>query len=200
MSLGPKLLLLAAGYLLGSIPFGLVLARAKGVDPRKVGSGNIGASNVTRAAGKGLGVLTLLLDALKASLPMLATRALLGGDPHAETWAMAVGVAAFVGHIFPVWLGFKGGKGVATGLGVFAVAAPLAAVVAVVAFGIAFGLTRVAAVGSLVGTAVCTAGVFVMHGGGSPVPWIALVVSLLIVWRHRSNLERLAKGAEHKIP
>jgi glycerol-3-phosphate acyltransferase PlsY len=200
MSLGSKLLLLAVGYLLGSIPFGLVLARAKGIDPRKVGSGNIGASNVTRAAGKGLGILTLLLDALKASIPMLVTRALLAGDPHVETWTMGVGVAAFVGHVFPVWLRFKGGKGVATALGVFVVAAPLAAVIALVAFAIAFGVTRVAAVGSLAGTAVCTVGVFVMHGAGSPVPWIALVASLLILWRHRSNIERLLQGAEHKIP
>ena len=195
-----KVLLVVAGYLAGSIPFGLVLARMKGIDPRKVGSGNIGASNVTRSAGKGLGVATLVLDALKASLPMLATRALLAGDPHVETWVVAVGLAAFLGHVYPVWLGFKGGKGVATGLGVFLVLAPWAALVAFVAFGIAFGLTRVAAVGSLAGTAVCTAGAFVAYGLRSPVPWVGLVVSLLIVWRHRSNLERLARGAEHKIP
>jgi glycerol-3-phosphate acyltransferase PlsY len=194
-----KILLVAAAYLLGSVPFGLVLARAKGIDPRKVGSGNIGASNVTRAAGKGLGIATLVLDAAKAAVMMLLTRALLAGDPHVETWAMAVGVAAFVGHIFPVWLGFKGGKGVATGLGVFAVAAPWAALVAVGAFGVAFGLTRVAAVGSLVGTAVCVAGVFAMHGAASPVPWIGLVVGLLVLWRHRSNVERLLKGVEHKV-
>ena len=199
MSLGVKILLVAVGYLLGSIPFGLVLAKAKGIDPRKVGSGNIGASNVTRSAGKALGAATLVLDAVKASIPMLVTRALLAGDPHAETWVVAVGLAAFLGHVYPVWLGFKGGKGVATALGVFLVLAPLAALVAFVAFAIAFATTRVAAVGSLAGTVVCTAGVFLMHGGRSPVPWIALVVALLIVWRHRSNLERLVRGAEHKI-
>jgi glycerol-3-phosphate acyltransferase PlsY len=194
-----KVLLVAVGYLLGSIPFGLVLGKLKGVDPRKVGSGNIGASNVTRAAGKGLGALTLVLDAVKASVPMLATRALLAADPNVETWVVAVGLAAFVGHVFPVWLGFKGGKGVATGLGVFLVLAPKAALVAFVAFAIAFALTRVAAVGSLAGTAVCTAGAFLAYGGRSPVPWVGLVVSVLIVWRHRSNIDRLLRGAENKI-
>jgi acyl phosphate:glycerol-3-phosphate acyltransferase len=194
-----RILLVVAGYLLGSIPFGVVLARAKGVDPRKVGSGNIGASNVARSAGKALGIATLLLDVAKASLPMLAARALLAGDPAAEGWVMAVGVAAFVGHVFPVWLGFHGGKGVATGLGVFAVAAPWAALVAVAAFGIAFAATRIAAVGSLAGTTVCVAGAFVQRGGGSPVPWIGLVVGAAIFWRHRSNVARLVRGAENKV-
>ena len=194
-----KILLVVAGYLLGAVPFGLVLARGKGIDPRKVGSGNIGASNVARSAGKGLGAATLLLDAAKASAMMLVTRALLAGDPQVETWTMAVGVAAFVGHVFPVWLGFKGGKGVATGLGVFAVAAAEAALAAIAAFAVAFGLTRIAAVGSLVGTAVCVGGAFVLHGAASPVPWIGLVVGLLIGWRHRSNIERLVRGAERKV-
>jgi glycerol-3-phosphate acyltransferase PlsY len=194
-----RILLVVAGYLLGSVPFGVVLARAKGIDPRKVGSGNIGASNVARSAGKGLGAATLLLDVAKASLPMLATRAILAGDPAAPTWAMAVGVAAFVGHVFPVWLGFRGGKGVATGLGVFAVAAPLAALVAVLAFVAAFAVTRIAAVGSLLGVAVCIAGTFLLRGGGDPVPWIGLVVGAAIVWRHRSNIERLVRGAENKV-
>jgi acyl phosphate:glycerol-3-phosphate acyltransferase len=200
MSLGVKILLVAVGYLLGSIPFGLVLARAKGIDPRKVGSGNIGASNVTRSAGKGLGAATLVLDAVKASIPMLVTRALLRDDPHAETWVVVVGLAAFLGHVYPVWLKFRGGKGVATALGVFLVLAPVAALVAFAAFAIAFATTRVAAVGSLAGTFVCTAGVFLLHGAGSPVPWVALVIALFIVWRHRSNLERLVRGAENKIP
>jgi glycerol-3-phosphate acyltransferase PlsY len=194
-----KILLVAAAYLLGSVPFGLVLARAKGIDPRKVGSGNIGASNVARTAGKGLGAATLVLDAAKAAVMMLVARALLAGDPDVETWAMAVGVAAFVGHIFPVWLGFKGGKGVATGLGVFVVAAPLAALVALVAFAIAYGATRIAAVGSIAGTVVCVAGVFVIYGASSPVAWIGLFLGALIVWRHRSNIERLIRGAEYKV-
>jgi glycerol-3-phosphate acyltransferase PlsY len=140
-----------------------------------------------------------VLDAAKAAVMMLAARALLAGDPQVETWAMAVGVAAFVGHIFPVWLGFKGGKGVATGLGVFVVAAPVAALVGLIGFGIAYGATRIAAVGSLVGTVVCVAGVFVVYGGASPVPWIGLFLGALIIWRHKSNIERLIRGAEFKV-
>ncbi|HET7752490.1 MAG TPA: glycerol-3-phosphate 1-O-acyltransferase PlsY [Anaeromyxobacteraceae bacterium] len=195
-----KVLLVCLGYLAGSIPFGVVLGRlVAGVDVRTVGSGNIGASNVARAAGKGTGIVVLLLDALKAVLPMLATRAILAPDPSANTWATLVGLAAFLGHIFPVWLGFKGGKGVATALGVFAVLAPLPTVLAVGAFAVAFALTRVPAVGSLAGTAVCTAGVFAIYGGRSVVAWAALVVAVLVVWRHRSNLARLRKGAENKV-
>jgi glycerol-3-phosphate acyltransferase PlsY len=195
-----KVLLVCAGYLAGSIPFGVLLGRLfAGVDVRTVGSGNIGASNVARAAGKKVGIVVLLLDALKAVLPMLATRAILAGDPDANTWATLVGLAAFLGHVYPVWLGFKGGKGVATALGVFAVLAPLPTVLAVAAFGVAFAVTRVPAVGSLVGTAVCTAGVFAIHGARSVVSYAALVVAALVVWRHRSNLARLRKGAEYKV-
>jgi glycerol-3-phosphate acyltransferase PlsY len=195
-----KVLLVCAGYLAGSIPFGVLLARlVAGVDVRTVGSGNIGASNVARAAGKKVGIVVLLLDALKAVLPMLATRAILAGDPAANSWATLVGLAAFLGHIFPVWLGFKGGKGVATALGVFAVLAPYVTLVAVVAFVITFALTRVPAVGSLVGTAVCTVGVFVVNGASSVLSWAAVLVAALVTWRHRSNLARLRRGAEHKV-
>lgn len=195
-----KLLLVLSGYLAGSIPFGVLLSRlVAGVDVRTVGSGNIGASNVARAAGKGTGIVVLLLDALKAVLPMLAARAILAGDADVEPWTTLVGLAAFLGHIFPVWLGFKGGKGVATALGVFAVLAPLPTLLAVVAFAVAFAITRVPAVGSLVGTAVCTIGVFMRYGVETVTAWAALAVASLIVWRHRSNLARLRKGAEHKV-
>ena len=195
-----KVLLVGLGYLSGSIPFGVILARlVAGVDVRTVGSGNIGASNVARAAGKKTGIVVLLLDALKAVLPMLATRAILAGDPAANTWATLVGLAAFLGHIYPVWLRFQGGKGVATALGVFAVLAPVPTLVAVLTFGVAFAITRVPAVGSLAGTAVCTAGVFTIYGARSVVSWAALVVAVLVVWRHRGNLARLRRGAENKV-
>jgi glycerol-3-phosphate acyltransferase PlsY len=98
-----------------------------------------------------------------------------------------------------VWLGFKGGKGVATALGVFAVLAPLQTLIAVAAFAVAFAVTRVAAIGSLVGTAVCTAGVFAIHGARSVVSYAALAVALLVLWRHRSNLARLRRGTENKV-
>jgi acyl phosphate:glycerol-3-phosphate acyltransferase len=197
-----KAILPVLGYLAGSIPFGVLLTRAfTGQDVRKVGSGNIGASNVTRAAGKAAGILTLVLDAAKASLPMLATRWLASseGTSAAEFWEALVGIAAFVGHIYPVWLGFKGGKGVATALGVFVVLAPLVSVLGLVAFGLVFALSRVPALGSLAGTAVIATGNFIQHGPSSFVSWAGLAVALLIVARHRSNIERLLKGAEHKV-
>jgi acyl phosphate:glycerol-3-phosphate acyltransferase len=200
MSLTVKLALLVGAYLLGSVPFGVVLTRIfTGKDVRSVGSGNIGASNVTRAAGKAAGVLTLVLDAAKASVPMLATRALLASEGDAAlTWATLVGVAAFVGHIYPVWLRFKGGKGVATALGVYLVLSPWPSLLALVVFGAVVGLTRVPALGSLAGTAVITVGTFISYGS-SFVSWAALAVALVIVLRHRANIERLVKGAEHKV-
>ena len=205
------LLLLAAGYLVGSIPFGvLVSRRAAGVDPRSVGSGNIGASNVTRSAGQAAGAATLALDAAKAAVPMLLARPLLerlGASPGAaEAWSVGVGLAAFAGHLWPVWLRFQGGKGVATALGVFLVLAPLPSLLAVVTFGVAFGLTRIAAVGSLAGTAVCCIGTVVKvvsergsAGWESPIPWAGLLVTAIIALRHRANIQRLLSGTENKV-
>jgi acyl phosphate:glycerol-3-phosphate acyltransferase len=209
MSPASKVLLLIGAYLLGSVPFGVVLTRLlTGKDVRSVGSGNIGASNVARAAGKAAGILTLVLDAAKASVPMLVTLRLFApeGRAAAESWAVAVGLAAFAGHLYPIWLGFKGGKGVATALGVFAVLAPIPSLLALVAFAVAYGTTRIAAVGSLAGTAVCALGTFVQviveqgaAGLAGPVPWAGLAVALVILLRHRANIERLIKGAEHKV-
>ncbi len=197
-------LLVAAGYLLGSVPVGVVGGKVLGgVDPRTVGSGNIGASNVTRSAGKKAGALTLLLDAAKAALPMLAARALLGalgaGPGAAEAWSVGVGLAAFAGHLWPVWLRFQGGKGVATALGVFLVLAPMAALLAFGAFAVGYGATRIAAVGSLSGVAVAVIAIFLIHGGASIVPWAGLLVALLIVWRHRGNIQRMLSGNENKV-
>jgi glycerol-3-phosphate acyltransferase PlsY len=197
-------LLVAAAYLVGSVPFGVVVGKILGgVDPRTVGSGNIGASNVARSAGKKAGALTLLLDAAKAALPMLATPPLLSalgaGPGAAEAWKVAVGLAAFAGHLWPVWLRFQGGKGVATALGVFLVLAPMAALLAFGAFAVGYGATRIAAVGSLSGVAVAVIAVFMIHGGGSLVPWAGLTVALLIVWRHRGNIQRMISGTENKV-
>ncbi|ACL67666.1 protein of unknown function DUF205 [Anaeromyxobacter dehalogenans 2CP-1] len=193
-------LLVAAGYLAGSIPFGVVLGRlVLGVDVRTVGSGNIGATNVARAGGKKMGVLVLVLDAAKAIVPILVARRVLGGTPHAEFWVTAVAVAAFVGHLFPVWLGFKGGKGVATGLGIFAVLAPWAALAGLVGYAVAYGLTRISSVGSLTGTALCAAGGFATYGPRHPVSWAGLAIALLIFVRHRENIRRLVRGEEKKV-
>ncbi len=195
---GPALVV--AGFLAGSIPFGVILGRlVLGVDVRKVGSGNIGATNVARAGGRKLGVVVLLLDAAKAIVPILVTRRLLAGAPGAEAWTVAVAVAAFLGHLFPPWLGFQGGKGVATGLGIFAVLAPWAAVVAVAGYAIVYGATRISSVGSLTGTTLCVLGAFVAHGVRSPVPWAGLVIGALIFLRHRENIGRLLRGEEKRM-
>ncbi len=192
-------LLVAAGYLAGSIPFGYLVGRlVLGVDVRRVGSGNIGGTNVARAGGKKLGIAVIVLDALKAIVPILVARRLLGDSPHAELWVVLVAIAAFVGHLFPVWLGFKGGKGVATALGIFVVLAPWAALGGIAAYTLAYLGTRISSVGSLAGTAACALGTFLSYGVASPVSWAGLTLALLIVWRHRDNIRRLLSGEEKR--
>lgn len=201
-------LLVAAGYLSGSIPFGFVLTKLLlGVDVRTVGSGNIGGTNVARAGGKKLGIAVVVLDAAKAIVPILVARAVLGG-PFAsvdggpsrdlEAWVVAVAIAAFVGHVFPVWLRFRGGKGVATAFGIFVVLAPWAALAGIVAYGVAYVATRLSSVGSLAGTAVTAATAFALYGPQRPVSWAGLVLALLIVLRHKDNIRRLLSGEEKR--
>lgn len=192
-----ELLLVAAGYLAGSIPFGYLAGRLLlDVDVRRVGSGNIGATNVARAGGRKLGVAVLLLDAAKAIVPILVARRILGQGREGELGVVAVAVAAFVGHLFPVWLGFRGGKGVATGFGIFAVLAPWAAVAGLAAYVVAYAVARISSVGSLAGTAVAVLAAFFTQGVGRPTPWAGLAIGLLIVIRHRDNIRRLLSGEE----
>ncbi len=191
--------LVAAGYLAGSIPFGYLLGKLLlGVDVRTVGSGNIGATNVARAGGKTLGIVVVLLDAAKAIVPILVAKGLLGDGPGAQAWTVGVALAAFVGHLFPVWLGFRGGKGVATAFGIFLVLAPWGALAGAAAWGIAYAATRISSVGSLAGTAVCAATAFAMNGPASPLSWAAVILALLIVLRHRDNIRRLLSGEEKR--
>jgi len=192
--------LVVAGYLCGSIPWGVVLGRfLLGVDPRTVGSGNIGATNVARAGGKKIGAAVLLLDAVKAVAPILLARWLLAGAADEEGWTVAVALAAFAGHLWPVWLGFRGGKGVATGLGVFLVLSPWAALAGVVVYGVAYAVTRISSVGSLLGTAVCAAWTVVARGVSSPVSWAGLAIAALVFLRHRENIARLLRGEERRM-
>lgn len=214
---GLGFLLVAAGYLAGSIPFGYVLGRLLlGVDVRTVGSGNIGATNVARAGGRKLGVAVVILDAAKAIVPILVAKDLLwrahvagamragaglhldAPQPSVTAWVVAVAAAAFAGHLFPVWLRFKGGKGVATAFGIFLVLAPWGALAGALAWGIAYGATRISSVGSLAGTAVCATVTFALNGPRSPISWAGLALALLIVLRHRENVRRLISGEEKR--
>jgi glycerol-3-phosphate acyltransferase PlsY len=197
--LGP--LLVVAGYLSGSVPYGYVLPRLiLGVDVRSVGSGNIGATNAARAGGRVMGVVVFILDVAKAVVPIVVARALLAEGPRADLWVMAVATAAFAGHLFPAWLGFKGGKGVATGLGVFTVLEPVAAMAGFATWILIYLTLRISSVGSLAGTLVCSAGLFWRRGWQSPIAWAGLAVSAMIWWRHRENIGRLLRGEEKPKP
>jgi acyl phosphate:glycerol-3-phosphate acyltransferase len=190
-------------YLLGSIPFGYLLVRLRGGgDVRETGSGGTGATNVTRRAGKGVGLLTLLLDALKGVAAVLFARAALGVG--AEWWACAAAVAAVLGHVFPVWLRFRGGKGVATGLGVFLVLAPLATACALAVFVAVVWLWRYVSLGSVTAAAVLPLAVWALGALGVgdraalPVLAVAVTGAALIVFMHRANIGRLLRGEESK--
>jgi glycerol-3-phosphate acyltransferase PlsY len=195
------------GYLLGSIPFGLLLTRAAGLgDVRKIGSGNIGATNVLRTGDKKLAALTLLLDTLKGTAAVLIGAWLgswLAGHesttaaPLASSAGLAGGLSAFLGHVFPVWLGFRGGKGVATYIGVLIGFAWTAALVFAVAWAATAFVTRYSSLSALVATLL----VFIylsVTGGPLVVPVIA-AMSALLLWTHRENIRRLAAGTESKI-
>ena len=184
-------ILLAFGYLCGSIPFGLILGRLAGVDVRQTGSGNIGATNVARSVGLGVGVATLVADALKGTVPVLVAGQL-GASPALSA---GVGVAAFLGHVFPVALHFAGGKGVATAVGVLAVLAPVAVACAAAAFVAVVAATRYVSLGSMV-AAVCAPVVAAALAYPRPVLAASLAMSALIIVRHRGNYARLLAGTE----
>jgi len=190
-----QVLVIVAAYMVGSIPFSFLVARAFGVeDVRRVGSGNVGATNVLRSAGRRAGGLALLLDAAKGAAASLIAGAL---APDQElTWALAA-VAAVLGHMYPVWLRFQGGKGVATGFGAFAPLAPVAALGATVLFLLTLGATRFVSLSSIVG-AVSLFFFALVLGGPSPVVWAAAFTAGLVVLRHRSNVRRLWAGEERR--
>lgn len=189
------LLTLAAAYLLGSIPFSYLVARLFGVeDVRKVGSGNVGATNVMRSAGKTAGGVALLLDASKGALAALLAERLADG----VTLAPLAAAAAVIGHMHPVWLSFRGGKGVATGAGAFLPLLPAATAAAVVVFVATAAATRYVSLGSIAGT-LTLAGLAFWLGAPRPVWLSAAGIAALIVWKHRGNLERIAKGSENRL-
>lgn len=199
-------LVVIIAYLIGSIPFGYLIVRGKGGgDVRATGSGGTGATNVSRRAGKVAGVLTLVLDALKGSVAVLVAKFALGTSVNAEWWIAAAAIATIVGHIFPVWLGFRGGKGVATGVGIFLILAPVALLCAGVLFVAIVSLTRYVSLGSIVAAATIPLFVWLQSVFVDPIADLrplltaAIVGALLIVFAHRGNIARLARGVESQI-
>lgn len=197
----PALLAVAAAYLLGSIPTGYLVARTKGLDIRQHGSGNIGATNVLRTLGKPLGISVFILDALKgyaaAWLPHLIA-------PAAPDWLpIASAVAAIAGHNYTPWLGFKGGKGIATSAGVLLALLPLAVLAIAVVWCAVFFTTRYVSLASLSAAAALPVAVALLWhfglGGNPPLILFALLISTLAIWRHRTNIKRLREGTEPRL-
>ena len=192
---------LAIAYLLGSIPFGYILVRLfRKEDIRTTGSGNIGATNVVRSGAKGLGILTLLLDLLKAFAAVKIAQHLAPGTLGFPTdLAVAAGIAAILGHVFPVWLGFKGGKGVASALGVFLALAPLAALCALGVFIVTFAITRYVSLASIVAAIVLPVFCMMWMPDRTPVFVGGIIfIALLVIAKHRANIARLKQGKESR--
>ncbi len=199
-----SLLIVVIAYLLGSIPMGYLLVRLfRNKDIRSVGSGNIGATNVLRSGGKGLGAATFLLDVLKGCAAVwvgsLLGSILLPAFPIRDAQALAA-LSAVLGHMFPVWLRFRGGKGVATGFGVFLVAAPLAALSSISLFALILLLSRYVSLASIIGAASFPIFAWFLVHGDKPAFYIAVqaTVALLIIVKHHQNVGRLLRGTESR--
>ena len=196
------LLVAIVAYLLGSIPFGFLVVRfLQGDDIRQTGSGGTGATNVSRRAGKWAGVLTLVLDATKGAAAVLLAGLFASGPMD---WLLTTaGVTVLVGHIFPIWLGFRGGKGVATAIGVFLVLAPLAVLIAGVVFVAIVAITRYVSLGSIVGALVIALVIGLEHFARPQAIFVnsltaAISCAALIIFAHRQNISRLIQGTENK--
>ncbi len=201
------IIVVAASYIAGSIPFGLLIAKlVAGTDIRNVGSGNIGATNVARTLGAKWGIVVLLLDALKGLLPVLFIPLIFMNpdSPQFDHVRVLSGVATIIGHMFPVWLGFRGGKGVATSLGVILVLGPWSTLFAVGAFALTFLLSRIVALSSIVAAIVFGVAQFIQLGSSAftQEKWglavFSIAVPMLIIIRHWSNLGRIFRGEEKK--
>jgi glycerol-3-phosphate acyltransferase PlsY len=209
-----------AAFGCGSVPFGVLIARSKGVDLRAVGSGNTGATNVGRALGRRFGILCFVLDAVKGAVPVLATGWMAGilgmgtaSMPSAAAWGwLGVAVAAILGHCFSPWIGFRGGKGVATGFGAVLAMWPVLTIPAISAFAVwavVLGLTRIMALASMAGALVLPATVLAMAIGGGEgstsiagsLPFLAItgLIAAFVIFRHRANIVRLRQGTESRL-
>ena len=196
-------LILVVAYLIGSIPSGYLIVRAtEGEDVREKGSGGTGATNVSRSAGKGAGILTLILDVIKGVFVVFLAGILSDGLFPFADWTIAfAGVLAILGHIFPVWLRFRGGKGVATALGVFLMLEPIVVVIALVVFAITFALTRYVSLASLVAISSITIAILALtlfDPFELPNAIAALLSAGLVIFAHRANIQRLIAGSEPK--
>ena len=199
MNMNPYLITTALSYLLGSIPFGYLLVRIfKGEDVRATGSGNIGATNVARKS-PALGIATLVLDAAKGLAAVLVARVLFGG-PHQQLVMTTAAFFAVLGHLFPVWLKFRGGKGVATSLGAFILLTPKSILCLVVLFLIIAVAFRYVSLGSVAVAAAFPLLAWALHEYADPRQLVLIaLVSALVIWRHRQNIGRLATGTESKL-
>jgi glycerol-3-phosphate acyltransferase PlsY len=201
----PEALSLIVAYMLGSIPFGyLIVKLASGADIREIGSGGTGATNVSRKVGKIAGIATLALDVLKGAAAVLVARWLTG--EAGTSWIVAAAAAlAVVGHCFPVWLKFKAGKGVATGLGVFLAIAPWAALAALAIFIVVVWRTRYVSLGSIIAAVFLPLWIFLTHiciepiGDFAPIITALCAVSSVVILKHSENIKRLMAGEENKL-
>ena len=189
-----EIFVVAVAYLVGSIPFAFLLSRRRGIDLRRVGSGNVGAANVLRSSGLSPAVAAMLLDACKGALAVIVAQRIAGGPAT----PIAAGLASIIGHIYPVWLRFHGGKGVATAAGVFGVLTPSGLAVACGVFVVVFWATRFISAGSMAGAVTLA---IVAAAGDAPavVAVGAAVAAAIIIHRHRANLARLLEGTERRI-
>ena len=183
------------GYLLGSVPTGLILAKLfSKVDPRKIGSKNIGATNIFRTAGKALGVLTLVGDLLKGALPVWI--AIQWGE--SDLWIAASGLTPFLGHVFPIFLGFKGGKGVATALGVYLVISPIAVLIEFILFAGIVWKWRFISLGSIICATTIPILIAFFRSDSQAYFVLSVIIAALILYRHQANISRLLQGTENK--
>ena len=186
-----EILLIVIGYLLGSVPVGFILGLRSGIDVRESGSGNVGATNVARVVGKRQGILTLIADTAKGFLPVILAMQLGARLPA----TILVGTAAFLGHLYPIFLKFKGGKGVATALGIFLALAPMATLVLVVLFGVTVLTSRIVSLSSIL-TALASPILFWFLAYPPWVVGMAAFIALAITCRHQKNIRRIMNGSE----
>ena len=201
------ILIALAGYLLGSIPTGFLVARARGVDIRAVGSGNIGATNAFRILGKKAGTFVLLIDTAKGWLacscvPLLFVRLgfahVVSGSSMVELISIVAGFSAVIGHNYTCWLGFKGGKGIATSAGVLGALAPWALLVVVIVFSVVFGLSRYVSLGSLSAAFALPVATWLTNESALLIG-VSVVLSSLAIYKHRANIGRLLSGTENRV-